>query len=288
MRRLPSRLAFILWGWTDRRNDKNVLRSRPAARYVTLADGLRLAVLAVVALAFGSFVATLALRLPAGASLWGRSRCPGCGAALAPQDLVPVLSWLLLKGRCRSCGAALGLYYPAVELAALGLALWAWSATEGGMLWASCALAWTLLALALIDLRHFQLPDALTLPLAAAGLAVAWRLQPDALLDDAAGAAAGYALFAAVAWAYRRWRGREGLGAGDAKLLGALGAWVGASGLPSVVLLASLLALAVALAARAVRSRGGWRGALQDRVPFGPALAAAGWIVWLYGPLAFG
>jgi len=255
---------------------------------VTLVGGIDVAILAAVSLAIGSFVATLALRLPAGVSLWGRSRCPGCGVELAARDLVPVASWLVLHGRCRRCGVALGLYYPLVELACLALAAWAASATEGVMLWASCAFAWTLLALALIDLEHFLLPDVLTLPLAAGGLGVAWFLQPDALRDDAIGAVAGYALFAAVAWAYRRWRGREGLGGGDAKLLGALGAWVGASGLPSVVLLAALMALAAALAARALKGRGGFAGALQARVPFGPALAAAGWIVWLYGPLSFG
>ena len=255
---------------------------------MTLADWIGLAFFAATALAIGSFVGALVLRLPAGATLWGRSRCPGCGAALAPRDLVPVLSWLWLRGRCRRCGVALGAFYPAVELASLGLAVWAWSVTEGGMLWASCALAWTLLALALIDLEHFLLPDLLTLPLAAGELAVAWLLQPELLIDDVAGAAIGYALFAAVAWAYRRWHGREGLGAGDAKLLAALGAWVGASGLPSVVLLASLLALAAALAARWFRMGGKLHGALHDRVPFGPALAAAGWIVWLYGPLPFG
>jgi len=138
--------------------------------------------------------------------------------------------------------------------------------------------------LALIDFEHQILPDALTLPLVAAGLVVAWLAQPRAILDNAAGAAIGYALFSLVAWAYRRWRGRDGLGAGDAKLLAALGAWVGASGLPSVVLLASLMALAAALAVRSFRLK----GALHDRVAFGPALAAAGWLVWLYGPVVLG
>ena len=150
-----------------------------------------------------------------------------------------------------------------------------------GELW----LAWTLLALALIDLEHQILPDVLTLPLAAAGLAVAWLAQRGAVLDNIAGAALGYAVFFIIAWAYRRWRGRDGLGAGDAKLLAALGAWDGATGLPSVVLLGSLMALAVVLALRsfrlsAARSASGW--------PFGPALAAAGWLVWLYGPLVLG
>jgi leader peptidase (prepilin peptidase) / N-methyltransferase len=250
---------------------------------MTLAAGLRLAVLAALALAFGSFVGVLVLRLPHGDGILGRSRCPHCGTTLGVRDLVPVLSWLALGGRCRHCRAPLGWLYPAVELAALVLALWAWSASEGWLLWASCGLAWTLLALALIDLEHQVLPDALTLPLVAAGLGVAWLARGGLALDNVAGAAGGYAVFAGVAWAYRSWRGREGLGHGDAKLLAALGAWVGASGLPSVVLLASVTALTCAFALRALH-----RIALEDRVPFGPALAFAGWLVWLYGPLALG
>lgn len=251
---------------------------------MTLSDVLHLAIVVVMALIIGSFVGVVVRRLPSGTTLLGRSRCGSCGGTLAARDMVPLASFVWLGGRCRHCGAAQGLFHPAIELAALGLALWAWSATEGWLLWASCGLAWTLLALALIDLEHQILPDALTVPLAAAGLAVAWLAAPATILDNVAGAALGYALFYLIAWAYRRWRGRDGLGAGDAKLLAALGAWVGASGLPSVVLLASVTALVAALALRSFRLK----GALQDRVAFGPALAAAGWLVWLYGPLVLG
>ncbi|MGH7087688.1 MAG: prepilin peptidase [Stellaceae bacterium] len=243
---------------------------------------LSLLLLCLVSLAFGSFIAALALRLPRGTGIGGRSRCPHCHAALGVRDLVPVVSWLMLRGRCRRCGAAIGLYYPAVELATLGLGLWAWSAATGWLVPASCGLAWTLLALALIDARDSVLPDVLTLPLAVAGLGAAWLWVPGSFIDDVAGAAAGYLAFTAIAWAYRRCRSRDGLGEGDAKLLGACGAWVGATGLPSLVLIAACLALAAVLGARI-----GGRGlGLQDRIPFGPALAAAAWLVWLYGPLA--
>jgi leader peptidase (prepilin peptidase)/N-methyltransferase len=252
---------------------------------MTLEEGLRLTLLVAVALAMGSFVGVLVLRLPAGDPLWDRSICPDCGARLGARDLVPLASWLWLKGRCRRCDAPLGWFYPGVELAAVGVALWAWTEADGWVLWASCGFGWTLLALGLIDWRHMVLPDLLTLPLIAAGPIVAEFAAPDEVLDDLAGAVGGFAAFTVVAWAYRRWRGKEGLGAGDAKLLAALGAWVGATGLPSVVLLASLAALVAALAARAMQ-----RGlpAAQDRVPFGPALVIAGWVVWLYGPLGLG
>jgi leader peptidase (prepilin peptidase) / N-methyltransferase len=244
-------------------------------------DWFTLALLAAVAVSIGSFVSTLALRLPAGQALDGRSRCPHCRHALAPLDLVPLASWAALRGRCRYCRGEIAVYYPAVELAALGVALWAWTATSGWLLWATAALGWTLLALTLIDWRHFILPDVLTLPLAPAGIAVNCVSASHSLLDAVLGAIVGYLAFTLIAWAYRRWRGREGMGAGDAKLLAGVGAWVGASGLPSVILLASLLALVGALLAHGFRGR----PSLIDRVPFGPFLAAGAWVVWLYGPL---
>ncbi len=249
---------------------------------MNLRDGLAGALDAAIALAIGSFVATLALRLPAGGTLLGRSCCPHCSHRLGVRDLVPVASWVAQRGRCRYCGAAIGFYYPAVELAALAIALWAASVESGWQFWASCAFGWTLLALAITDFRDGVLPDVLTLALVPAGMAVAWLNKVPPLADSIAGAAAGFLLFAGIAWAYRRWRGRDGLGGGDAKLLAGIGAWVGGLALPTVVLLAALIALGGVLAAQPFRGR----LSLSDRVPFGPALAAAGWIVWLYGTLA--
>ena len=248
---------------------------------MTAFDGFTLLVVACVGVVIGSFVATLALRLPAGETLAGRSHCPHCHHVLGVRDLVPLTSWVALGGRCRYCRESIGVYYPLVELAALAIGLWAFATEQGWLVWASSAFGWTLLALALIDWRHFILPDMLTLPLVPAGLAVAWFAAPAGLIDDVAGVVGGYLVFTAVAWAYRRWRGRDGLGAGDAKLLAGLGAWVGGSGLPSVVLLAAGLALVVVLAGGLRSGRGLSR---LDRVPFGPFLAASGWVVWLYGP----
>ena len=138
-----------------------------------------------------------------------------------------------------------------------------------------CALAVVLAALALFDLRQGRLPDWLTLPLAAAGLLLAWR--GGALADSLLGAALGYALFEGLALAYRRLRGREGLGGGDAKLAAAAGAWVGWQGLPSVVLVAAAGALAVALVRRRLDG--------SESVRFGAYLAPAILLVWLLGPL---
>ena len=98
---------------------------------MTLVDGARLALLIAVSLAIGSFVGAVVLRLPAGETLWGRSHCPKCRAVLAPRDMVPLASYLWLGGRCRQCGAPQGRFYPAVELAALVLGVWTWTATSG-------------------------------------------------------------------------------------------------------------------------------------------------------------
>ena len=121
-----------------------------------------------------------------------------------------------------------------------------------------------------------MLPDALTLPLAAGGLLLAWN--GPAFVDHILGAVAGFAVFAAAAWAYRRIRGREGLGLGDAKLLAAAGAWVAWQGLASVVFIAAVAGLGVALARAAASGR---TPAASDRVPFGATLALGLWLVWL-------
>ena len=229
----------------------------------------------------GSFIALLAVRLPLGEGVgWGRSRCRSCGAVLRPLDLVPLLSWLWTSGRCRHCAAPVSAFYPAVELGALAVALWAALALPGAALWASCALGWGLLALALIDLRHLWLPDRITLPLIALGLVVAANDEPASLPAHAIGAAAGFAAFAAIAAAYRRLRRREGLGLGDAKLMALAGAWVSWEGLASVVLIAALASLAGLLAMRRHEPL-----RADSVLPLGPGLCLGLWLVWLYGPL---
>jgi leader peptidase (prepilin peptidase)/N-methyltransferase len=223
----------------------------------------------------GSFCGVLIMRLPAGRDFArGRSACPACHHRLAPRDLVPLLSFLALRGRCRFCAAPIAPLHLWIELAALALAAWAAAAGErGALLWAGSALAWTLLTLGWIDAVCLRLPDLLTLPLLFAGLTEAWLLEPDALPARAFGAALGYSLFVALAWLYRRLRGREGLGGGDAKLLAAGGAWVGAGLLPDVLLGAALSGICWISLRRADPSA---------RLPFGPFLAASIWLVWLY------
>ncbi len=249
----------------------------------TAAQSLAIAVAMIAAAPFiGSFLGVLALRLPDGQPVaWSRSACAQCGHVLSAADLVPIASYVALRGRCRYCHAAIGRFVLAIECAALVVAAWAALQTAGWVIAASCLFGWMLLLLAVIDWRVQLLPDVITLPLLLAGLAAAALFDRDRLLDHLIGALAGFAVFALAALLYRLLRGREGLGLGDAKLLAGIGAWVSWTGLPTVVLWGSILGLAFALL-RAATGRG---LRLSDRLPFGTFLAAGGWLVWLYGPL---
>ena len=233
----------------------------------------------------GSFIGVLITRLPVGARVvLARSACPSCDHALGVRDLVPVLSWAFLRGRCRHCAASIGLFYPGIELAAVLIAVWAALVLPDALVFAGVILGWTLLALGVIDRRHEILPDSLTLPLIAAGLGVAYWVDPASLPDHAIGAVAGFAAFFIIRVAYRAFRGREGLGMGDAKLLAAGGAWVAWPGLSGIVLWAAVAGLAGAL----MGALTGRRVTASDRIPFGPYLCGGFWLVWLYGPLVFG
>jgi leader peptidase (prepilin peptidase)/N-methyltransferase len=229
----------------------------------------------------GSFLGVLILRLPEGRPVaLARSACDNCGTRLAPIDLVPLLSYARLRGRCRHCGAPIAPFHWQVELAALAVAL---SALAGGTaqpgLWLNCLFGWTLLALAWVDWDSMLLPDVLTLPLIPAGLLATLWLEPELATDHALAAAIGYTVLRGLALLYRKVRGREGLGEGDAKLLAALGAWVGLEQLPLVVLVAALAGLVAALL-MALRGRD---MQASTAIPFGPFLALAGWVIRLIG-----
>jgi leader peptidase (prepilin peptidase)/N-methyltransferase len=223
----------------------------------------------------GSFLATLILRWPQGRSvLRGRSACDGCGRTLGARDLVPMLSALASGGRCRTCGAAIDPLHGRVEAgcAIIGALALGFAPDVAGMGWA--LLGWMLLTLALLDWRHFWLPDALTLPLAFLGLTLGQWVTRVTLPDRIIGAAVGYGALLAVALAYRALRGRDGLGLGDAKLLGALGAWLGWQTLPFLLLIASVGGLAVMLVTgRATNA--------TTRAPLGTFLALAAIPAWL-------
>jgi len=235
----------------------------------------------VIAFPFiGSFLGVVIMR-SGRETILGRSRCDTCGHTLGWHDLIPLLSWVANWGRCRYCHARTGFFYPAVELSAAVPVIWAATIQQGWLLIVSAVFGWVLIALAWIDARTQRLPDALTLPLAVGGLAASAIYEPAAVLDHVIGAGAGFAAFWGLGLVYRRLRGREGLGLGDAKLVAGLGAWVSWEGLPTVIFIAALAGIVLA-AARALLFG---KETLQGRLAFGPPLALAGWIVWLYGPL---
>lgn len=215
-----------------------------------------------------------------------RSSCPNCHTPIAARHNVPVLSWLWLRGRCAHCDTKISGRYPLVELlTGLLSALVAWRFGYGFS--AACALliTWFLIALTAIDLDHQLLPDALTLPLLWLGLLASiapWPHGPNlpvtaqgALL----GAAAGYGSLWLVYQAFRLSTGKEGMGYGDFKLLAALGAWLGWRMLLPIVLLSATVGAIAGLTMIATRGR-----SRSTPMPFGPFLAAAGFLAMLWGP----
>ncbi len=234
----------------------------------------------LIAPAIGSWLGVLVRRWPQGRKLaLTRSACDHCGHALAPHDLIPLASFLLLRGKCRTCGMRIDPFHAAIELAALSVALAAFSAGDDGLrLWINASLGWALLCAAWIDLETLRLPDFVTLPLILAGLAVTWLYAPADIYDHAAATALGYLGFRLVDFLYLRLRHRQGLGEGDAKLLAAAGAWLGLEALPYIVSGAGLIGILMALLAA---KRGGF--GREQQIAFGPALALTFFLWRLFG-----
>jgi leader peptidase (prepilin peptidase) / N-methyltransferase len=214
-----------------------------------------------------------------------RSACPKCGAPITAAQNVPVISYLLLKGRCANCGAKISVRYPLVEIGtAILSALVAW---QFGFVWytgAALLLTWVLIALSGIDIDHQLLPDNMTLPLLWLGLLLSLAAAVPGIglpvdpRSSIIGAAAGYLSLWTVYHAFRLATGKEGMGYGDFKLFAALGAWLGWQMLPLIILLSAFTGAIIGILLIALRGR--------DRnipIPFGPYLAAAGWIALMWG-----
>ncbi len=208
-----------------------------------------------------------------------RSRCPHCGHGITALENIPLLSYLALKGKCSACGARISPRYPAVELLTALLSMTV--AAHFGFGWISAAalvLTWALIALTFIDFDHQLLPDSITLPLLWGGL----LLSLSGVFVDShsaiIGAAAGYLTLWAVYWLFKWVTGKEGMGQGDFKLLALLGAWLGWQALPVVILLSSLVGAVVGLSMVLFLGRD-----KNIPIPFGPYLAAAGWLALIWG-----
>ena len=220
-----------------------------------------------------------------------RSRCPRCNAEITALQNIPVISWLLLGGKCASCRASISVRYPIVEFVTAVLS--AAVAMHFGWHWQTLAallFTWALVSLTVIDLDHTLLPDVITIPLLWLGLVLSlfWHagLTATAPTDPSSailGAVCGYLILWTVYWAFKLATGKDGMGYGDFKLLGALGAWMGWQMLPLILLLSALTGAVIGVALIVLRGR--------DRnvpIPFGPYLAAAGWIALMWGPQIMG
>jgi leader peptidase (prepilin peptidase) / N-methyltransferase len=207
------------------------------------------------------------------------SRCPHCAHPLRVWENIPLLSYLLLRGRCAVCREPIGVRYPLVEAGtALFSILVVW---RFGVTWEAAAaliLTWGLIALAVIDIDTQLLPDSITLPLLWLGLLISldggFASPQDAIL----GAALGYLFLWSLYQVFKLITGREGMGYGDFKLFALFGAWLGWQVLPMILILSSVVGAILGLVLIARRG--------QDRhtpLPFGPYLAAAGWIALLWG-----
>ncbi len=208
-----------------------------------------------------------------------RSSCPHCGHQITALENIPLLSYLFLRGKCISCKAPISLRYPVVELIAGALsALLIWKFGSGWIGLGALFFTYCLIAVTFIDADTQLLPDDLTYPLLWGGLLINLNGTFVPLRDAVIGAAAGYLALWTVYWLFKLATGKEGMGYGDFKLLAALGAWLGWSMLPTIILLSSVAGALVGISLIVLTKRG------RDKpIPFGPYLAAAGMTALLYG-----
>ena len=208
------------------------------------------------------------------------SHCPHCKHRLSALDNIPLLSWLLLGGRCRYCKARISIQYPLVELlTALLSAVVVLRFGPGWVGLAGLVFTWILVAASGIDFRTQLLPDQLVFPLLWLGLLLS--LLPMFVLPHTAiiGAVIGYMSLWSLYWLFKLITGKEGMGYGDFKLLAALGAWMGPVALLPIMLLSSLIGALVGVTLIATR-----RHERDVPMPFGPFIAAAGWVWFIAGP----
>jgi leader peptidase (prepilin peptidase)/N-methyltransferase len=207
------------------------------------------------------------------------SQCPGCGTPIKPWQNIPVISWLLLGGQCAQCGMRISARYPLVELVTgLLSGCAAWHFGFGPEAISALVLIWVLIALTGIDMDTQLLPDSMTLPLLWLGLGVNLFAVWTPLSSAVIGAMLGYGSLWGVYWLFKLVTGKEGMGYGDFKLLGALGAWFGWQAVPLMILLSSFVGAALGITILVARRQG-----RDTPMPFGPYLAGAGLLTLFFG-----
>lgn len=243
--------------------------------------------LAIILFFAGPVIGALAARLSfAWPDAYGRhqdaDQCQKCGASYRWFEVLPAVSSVMHQGRCPRCGAQARTLHVVAEGLGLFVPVTAWLFAPEGIFILSCLIGWTLLALAITDWRVFILPDAMNAVLVVLGAAFIVLHARDDWLHHLAGGLAGFLILFSVEVAYKALRGQDGLGRGDAKLLGGLGLWLGWTRLPEVLLFASAFGLTFALLSGRSRTEG---EPGQTPLAFGPWLALGAWTSWLAGPL---
>lgn len=230
--------------------------------------------LALLGAVFGSFIAALCSRWPNGESICtGRSRCDQCASNIAAYDLIPIFSFVLLKGKCRACGEKIGAMPLLVEVVAISIGTVPAVFLPPIQAIGAAIFGWLLLPLFVLDWRHFWLPDRLLILLAISGPLAGMLLNPSLTwLDRGVGMAAGFASLEAIRISFKRWHGYEGMGAGDPKLFGALGIWVGWQALPIILLGASAIGLCLILVTRTTLTQS------PNLLPFGSYLCGSAYL----------
>lgn len=202
----------------------------------------------------GSFLALVADRWPSGHSIGGRSYCLSCKKSLSWLQLIPLFSYIFQQGKCNCCQAKIPFRLFAIEMIALICVIPVVFITDPFLKSVTALLAWSLLLLALTDLKYYWLPDAITLPLIVTGLAWTMMTYPHAVPNHALGAALGYSTIWSLRALYLKVKGIEAIGLGDAKLLAAAGAWLGWPLLPPLLLIASVSGILVTLIGQRLKS----------------------------------
>jgi leader peptidase (prepilin peptidase)/N-methyltransferase len=236
----------------------------------------------VCGLMIGSFLNVLIHRLPRDESPWrGRSHCPHCRRTVRWFENIPVLSWLFLRGRCAGCRERISWRYPLVELLTAALALLCLRVFGPSPLAAAYfVFLATLLAIAWIDWEHMIIPDELSLGVMVVGTVLSVSILPIGLWMALLGAVAGAGFIQVVAVLYRKTRGVEGMGFGDVKLAGMIGAFLGPVSVLLTIFLAAFLGSVFGII---LMARGATRSSM---VAFGTFLAASAVLVLFFGDAA--
>lgn len=207
------------------------------------------------------------------------SHCPNCNAAIKPWQNIPVISYLILKGRCANCNTSISIRYPIIEaITGIISGVIAWQLGSPYIVLAGLMFSWCLISLTMIDADHKLLPDQITLPLLWGGLLVNSFGLFVPLIDAFWGAVAGYLSLWTIFWGFKILTGKDGIGYGDFKLLAALGAWMGWQSLLVILLMSSVVGAVIGTIFLVINKKG-----RNTALPFGPYLATAGWITFLWG-----